>query len=66
MLSLEIGQAGLSEIKRLPVRVMLPHLQSPIQQPLLPYKQDGSLVTLGPSPSPPLLLYLWSVSLRCV
>jgi autophagy-related protein 5 len=43
----QAGPAGLAEIKRLPVRVMLPHLQSPIQHPMLPYKDDGSLLTLG-------------------
>jgi hypothetical protein len=26
---------------------MLPHLPSPIQQPITPYKQDGTLLTLG-------------------
>mmetsp|Transcript_13908 Transcript_13908/g.20232 ORF Transcript_13908/g.20232 Transcript_13908/m.20232 type:complete len:326 (+) Transcript_13908:89-1066(+) len=43
----QAGPAGLAEIKRLPVRVMLPHLVSPIQHPILPYKNDGSLLTLG-------------------
>ncbi len=41
------GPAGLGEIKRLPLRILLPHLPSPIQQPVQPFKDDGSLTTLG-------------------
>lgn len=43
----QAGQAGLAEIKRLPVRVLLPHLPSPIQHPFPPFKGDGALLTLA-------------------
>ena len=44
------GAAGLAEMKRLPLRVLLPHLPSPIQHPIPPYKDNGALLTLGSSP----------------
>ena len=40
------GPQGLASIKRIPIRVMLPHLQSPIQYPFNAFKPDGSLQTL--------------------
>ncbi|EKX48999.1 hypothetical protein GUITHDRAFT_162213 [Guillardia theta CCMP2712] len=40
------GPSGLTEIKRLPLRIYLPHLPSPIQQPFTPFKDDGHLTTL--------------------
>jgi hypothetical protein len=47
----QAGAAGLAEIRRLPLRVMLPHLPSPIQHPILPYKENGALLTIGHSPA---------------
>jgi hypothetical protein len=37
------GAAGLSEIKRLPIRIHLPNLPAPIQHPVQPYTAEGNL-----------------------